>query len=151
LEIARQVCDPSSVLHITNLNERSRFAVSDPILTAAQIEMTVVTKDQYEKAITTEGKADIQRMDKDMISEVEIISQGNHRILMQIKDPQTKLVKMEFLNEMGKVMDTEQSMRIGDYSRHDFSKVSPQQLRIWVATSKSVIKIPFSVKDIVLP
>jgi len=82
-----------------------------------------------------------------------MMGSGENSFAMQVNDPQSKVIKVEFLDASGKVIDTNGSMRMNDMRSYDFAEPLPRgaRLRVYVATTKSLVKVPFAIKDIILP
>lgn len=72
---------------------------------------------------------------------------------LTIKDPANKLVKIEFLDEEDQVISNNGVSSCNDDHWYSFSQPLPKnvKLRIYVATEKSIVKVPFTLKDVALP
>ena len=162
IELFKPDADPTSSITVTNLTGRPKITLSNPTLTSAQIEMTVLSKEQYEKdakaaEAKTQPKAGLEQLGEEMgkafAGMFGGMMGGQNSILIRIKDPQSKLIKVEFLDASGKAIHREGSMTMNEMHSYDFSEPLPQAacLRVYVATSKSLIKIPFVLRDVYLP
>jgi hypothetical protein len=173
INVFRPDKDPASKVMVTNLVGRPKIVVSHPSLTAAQIQMTVLSKAQYDADLQTEEKAaeakakagadktgeDIGKAMADGMGKALTgmfgggMMGGKNSVIIRIKDPQSKLVTVEFLDASGKAIRRDGMSRISDIQCYDFSEPLPigAQLRINVATSKSVVKVPLMLKDLALP
>ena len=163
IEIFKPDNDPTSMIIVTNLAGRPKISVSHPSLTTAQIQMIVLSKEQYDKDAKAEEKASEPNVGMEQMGEEigktfagmfgGIAGGSKNSVIMRIKDPQAKLINVEFLDASGKVIRSEGSMTMGDIRSYDFSEPLPQgsKLRIYVATQKSVIKTPLVLKDLALP
>ena len=78
---------------------------------------------------------------------------GKNSIIIRIEDPQSKLVKVEFLDAFGKAIRGNGMWWRDDVRCYDFSEPLPQgaQLRVNVATPNSMVRVPLLLKDLVLP
>lgn len=72
---------------------------------------------------------------------------------VQLKLIGEAMMKVEFLNESGKQIDPQSSMRMGDVRVYDFDRQMPAtaQLRLYIATPASLLSVPFTLSDISLP
>jgi hypothetical protein len=162
IELFNPARDPASTVTITNITGRPKFTLSAPSLTAAQIEMTVLSKEQYDKeAKAAEEKNSGMPGSEQMSEEMGKAFAGlfgfglagsKNSVIIRVKDPQSKLAKVEFLDASSKDI-TESRMTVNDVSSYDFSKPLPKsaQLRVYVATTKSLSKTPFTFRDLALP
>jgi len=79
--------------------------------------------------------------------------QDDNSVQMTIKDPSNKLVAIEFIDSAGNVLANNGSSSSGENHCYYFSQPLPKnaKIRVFVATDKSVIKVPFALKDVALP
>lgn len=173
IDVFRPGKDPASMVMVTNLVETPKIVVSHPSLTAAQIQMTVLSKAQYDADLQAEKKAAEAKAKGEANNTGEDIGQamaegmgkalagmfgggmmgGKNSVIMRINDPQSKLIKVEFLDASGKAIRGNGRSWSGDVQCYDFSEPLPQgaQLCINVATPKSMVKVPLMLKEISLP
>jgi hypothetical protein len=145
IEIFKPDNDPASIVTVTNIAGKPKILLSHPSLTAAQIQITVLSREQYDKAAEESGA-------RPQFRYLDETGGGKNNVILYVKDPQFKLVKIEFLDASGKVI-LSGGMRNRDLRTYDFSKPLPKgaKIRVYVATSKSLIKAPFMLRDLALP
>jgi len=173
IDVFRPSKDPASIVMVKNVVGTPKIAVSHPSLSAAQIQMTVLSKAQYDADVEAEKKAAEAKTKGETTSASAKIGNamadgmgkalagmfgggmmgGKNSVIMRINDPQSKLVKVEFLDADGKAIRGNGRSWSGDIHCYDFSEPLPQgaQLRINVATPKSMVKVPLMLKEIFLP
>ena len=173
IDVFRPGKDPASLVMVTNLVGRPKIVVSHPSLTAAQIQMTVLSKAQYDADLQAEAKAaeakakadaentgaDIGKAMADGIGKAFAgmfgggMMGGKNSVILRIEDPQSKLIKVEFLDASGKAIRGNGMSWRNDVRCYDFSEPLPQgaQLRIHVATPGSMVRVPLLLKDFALP
>lgn len=172
LEIFVPRRDPSSTVTVENIRRTTGSPIASPYLKAAGIEVTMWTKEQYDarrkaeeeklkaqkaKAQAEAGEALGEALAKifgGLLGSFEEMSE--HSIAMQIKDPQSKLVGIEFQHARGGRISGGR-MSLGgreDQTRiYDFSEKLPEtaRVRLYILTSKAVVKTPFKLSDVPLP
>jgi len=133
--------DPASIVTITN----PKITLSHPSLTAAQIKISILSKEQMNKEM---GEAFV-----DGIVSGESLDSDENKVKAYIKDPQSKLVKIEFLGSSGKVIRPKWTTTFNNVRSYYFSESLPKgmPIRVYVATPKSLIKVPFMFRDLALP
>ena len=173
IDVFRPGKDPASMVMVTNLAGRPKIVVSHPSLTAAQIQMTVLSKAQSDadlqaeaKAAEAKAKAGAENAGEDMGKALADglgkafagmfgggMMGGKNSVIMRIEDPQSKLVKVEFLDASGKAIRGNGMSWRSNVRCYDFSEPLPQgaQLRINVATPNSMVTVPLMLKDLALP
>jgi hypothetical protein len=173
IDVFRPGKDPASMVMVTNLVGSPKIVVSHPSLTAAQIQMTVLSKAQYDadlqaekKAAEAKAKSDAETRGEDMGKALAdnmgktltgmfgggMMGEKNS-VIIRLRDPQSKLVKVEFLDESDKTIQRNGMSWTSDVQCYNFSEPLPQgaKLRINVATPNSVVKVPLMLKDLALP
>jgi len=169
IDIFKPGNDPASVVTITNLAEQTKTLLKHATLSAAKIDVIVLSKKQQDQDIKAaeQSKANEAATDPEKAGEEigkafgkafsgmfsGMMGGSENSMIMQIKDPQSKLLKVEFLDASGKVIKPEGCMTSSEVRSFDFSEPLPQgaQLRIYVATTKSFVKAPFTLRDVFLP
>jgi hypothetical protein len=168
VEIFRPALDPNSVVDVRNAFESSMVAVSNPTLASAQIQVAILTKEQFDKAKkaaeTTPplkarddktGEETFKTMAK-AFADTYLGNDSKNRVILWVRDPQSKLLKTEFLDATEKVIQPTMSGGESGRSRmcsYEFANPLPKEtrLRLYVATPQSIIKVPLEFKDIALP
>ncbi|HSE98984.1 MAG TPA: hypothetical protein VLD57_12020, partial [Blastocatellia bacterium] len=146
--------------------------ISAPALKAAGIEITMWTKEQFE----ARRKAEEERLKKEQKAEAgnlgealgealvkafgglfgSLDSLSPNSIAFQIKDPQSKLVGIEFQDAKGAVISGSRftSGSSKDQTRvHDFDEKLPEttKVKLYVLTPRSIVKTPFKLNNVPLP
>jgi hypothetical protein len=88
----------------------------------------------------------------DFQSSIETTTTKNG-VVMRVKDPHSKLLKVEFVDASGQIIEPAGFFSTDGVLSDDFANPLPKEtrLRIYVATAKSLVKVPFTCKDIALP
>jgi hypothetical protein len=162
--------DPASTITITDIQRSTGTPISAPALRAAGIEITMWTKQQFEARRKAEeeklkksekggdlGEALGQALGKlfgGLFGSLDSLSENS--IAFQIKDPQSKLVGIEFQDAKGAAISGSRlsSGSPEDQTRiHDFESKLPDTTRVklYVLTPRSVVKAPFKLNNIPLP
>jgi hypothetical protein len=78
---------------------------------------------------------------------------GDNDLVFQINDPQKRLFDIEVVDKAGKKIDRNGSMSSGDTRILHFSEKLPAdaRLRFLIKTNKSLVRSPFTLKDVPLP
>jgi hypothetical protein len=164
--------DPASTITITGIQKSTGTPISAPALKAADIEITMWTKQQFEarRKAEEEKLRKAQKADEANLGEAlgealtkvfgglfgSLDNLSENSIAFQIKDPQSKLVGIEFLDDKGAAISGSRftSGSPKDQTRiHDFDEKLPEttRVRLYVLTPRSVIKTPFKLDNIPLP
>lgn len=157
--------DPSAVATINNFMTQTGKTLSDTTLKAAQLEVTVLTKSQYDE-IKEKQKKEVKEKEGALAKEfgeamVQALSSlfggmmeiGENSVILNIKDPESKVVAIEFMDENKKNIKNISSMKMGEVRVFEFEKPMPlnAQMTIFIVTSKSLLKTPLKLTDIALP
>jgi hypothetical protein len=164
--------DPASTVTITDLQKATGTPISAPALKAAGIEITMWNKQQFEarrkaeeeklkKARQAEG-ANLGEAFGEALGKLfgglfgGLDSLSENSVAFQIKDPQSRLVAIEFQDDKGAAISGSRMSSGGhaDQTRiHDFEEKLPATARIklYVLTPRSVVKAPFKLNNIPLP
>lgn len=154
--------DTKSTVVIKNFMSKTGKPLSDPSMKAEGVEITVLTKDMYEKIkAEKEKKAKTDAAAEFGSAMVEafsamfggMMSTGKNAIFLHIKDPGAKIIAMGFLDEKGEKVKSFSSMTMNDMKIFDFDKPMPPkaQITVHIATSQSLISKQFKLTDIALP
>ncbi|MEW6001156.1 MAG: hypothetical protein AB1638_00675 [Nitrospirota bacterium] len=157
--------DPNATANINNFMNAAGKPLNNAALKAAQVEIAVLTKSQYNE-IKEKKKQEVKEKEGSLVEEfgeaiVQALSSlfggmmeiGENSVILSIKDTESKVAAIEFMDKSGKRITSNSTMRMGDIWVFDFEKPMPQdaQLAIFIITPKSVIKSPFKLTDIALP
>ncbi|MDP8213660.1 MAG: hypothetical protein P9M10_00550 [Candidatus Euphemobacter frigidus] len=155
--------DPDSVVIINDFMEKMGKPFSSPILKKAQIEITALTKKEYEalkqkgkeKAVSQEGFENLGESFAKAFSSLfgGFTSIDENSIIVNIVDPEARIVSVEFFGDDGKKLPTSGTMTMGNIHVYNFRDKLPDKakLRIYIMTDKSLLKMPLLLKDIALP
>lgn len=126
LEILTPVHDATSIVTFTRLDAQLNRELSDPILSADQIKITVST-------------------DK---------KRGKPRVNVRLTDPLSKLFYFEMLDANGKEWDaTPSTTTSGHTTTYTYPGALPENasLRVCVPSPKVIMTVPLTLKDMALP
>ncbi|MCX6151919.1 MAG: hypothetical protein NTX22_15445 [Ignavibacteriales bacterium] len=151
--------DPNAIVTIKNFTSQSGKPISNPGLKASNIELSILTTTQYEqlkkKQEQATDTADVMgQMVKALAGLFGGMSEpGQNSIILQLKDPDAMIINVEFLDQKGKEISSQGSMNSEDIQVYDFEKAMPKnaQIQLNIMTSQAIKKIPFTLKDIMLP
>jgi len=158
--------DPDSIVKVEDFQKSGGSPIVSPALAAAGIEVTTYNKDQIDAAKAKKEKEKKDKKDpnanlNDAMAEafggIFGMRGGPNDITLQIKDPNKKLVDIEFQDANGKTIETNGSSSWGDGDKEmktcDFRSALPAGTRlvIYLSTPKSMVSTPFSLKDVFLP
>jgi hypothetical protein len=153
--------DPLATSTIKNFLTQTGKIISDPSLKSANVEITVLTKKEYEKI--KEQKQKEVKKEAGEIGDALVKAFGalfggfmeidKNSIILNIKDPDKKVIAIEFTDDKGKKIDSQGSMKMEDIRVFNFDKPLPQkaQITIFLLTPKSLITTDLKLTDIVLP
>ncbi|MDH5202784.1 MAG: hypothetical protein OEZ31_05810 [Nitrospirota bacterium] len=157
--------DPDATATINNFMTQTGKPLSDTALKEAQVEVTILTKSQYDE-IKEMKKKEAKEKEGDLAKEFgeamvqafsslfgSMMEVGENSVILNIKDPESKIVAIEFIDESGKKINNISSMKMGDVRVFEFEKPMTQKARmaIFMVTPKSLIKTPLKLADIALP
>jgi hypothetical protein len=157
--------DPGATAVINNFMTAAGKPLNNEALRAAQVEVIVLTKSQYDEikekkkqevkekegALAKEfGEAMVQALGSLFGGMMEI---GENSVILSVKDPGSKVAAIEFMDRDEKKINSNSSMKMADVSVFEFEKPLPQdaQLAIFIVTSGALVKTPFTLRDIALP
>ena len=156
--------DPAAVASAERFLSGMDRPIAAPALTAAQTEVTVVSRKTYD----AEKKKDEERKKKEsestgiagaMVSAFSGLFEGlfgdisENDVLVRVTDPGKKVFGVEVFDAAGKRIDDSGSMKIGEFWIVKFTEKLPADasLRIYLMTPKALVTAPFSLKDVALP
>lgn len=165
--------DPASTVTVTDISKMVGSPLSVPALKAAGIDVTLWNKAQYDvkRKAEEEKLKRAQAQAKQAKTEDEIAqalvqlfgslfaslgNMGEEDIALQIKDPQSKIVAIEFQDSNGNSISSGR-MSMGDSKEqtriYDFREKLPagSRMKIYILTAKSVVKAPFRLDNVPLP
>jgi hypothetical protein len=156
--------DQAATVVVKGFPAKTGKPLADPSLAKAHVEVTVLTKADYdamikhqeEEKIRAEGKK--EGLTGAMMNMVEgfmgmFLEVGEHDVILKIADPAEKVIDIDLLNANGDLLQTQGSMKSEGLKVLKFNKQLPAdtQLRIFVGTEKAMASVPFTLTDVALP
>ncbi|MDX2039871.1 MAG: hypothetical protein SF097_01420 [Acidobacteriota bacterium] len=180
LEIFTPQKDPRSMVVLPGILKNTGKALLNPSLKVSGLEIIVWTKEEYEvrrkaeeekikkefeerrKKASKEEQAELGDALADGLMKVfgglfgALTEIGENGIAMQINDPQSKLISIEFETADGKPIKRQGRMTLGSQPQtqiFEFAEKLPAnaRIKIYQLTPKSLTKIPFKVTNVPLP
>jgi hypothetical protein len=159
IELLAPARDPQSVFSVKNLAAQFGKPLNLPALRANGIEMTVLNKVHFDalrkaqeaKLAPADGAKAIGNALRQMFS--GFIQVNENDLAFILKDPNQKLADIELLDGAGKPLKPEGRTVTGELLILSFDQKLPDALELSgvLVTAKSVVKIPFTLRDIALP
>ncbi|MDA8084977.1 MAG: hypothetical protein M0024_15065 [Nitrospiraceae bacterium] len=157
--------DPNATATVKAFVTHTGKPIEEKALKAAGVGLSVMTKKQFDE-FKEQQKKEVKSKEGEMVREFgEAMTKalqslfggfmeiGENSIILDVTDPGNKVVSIEFSDATGKALRSGSSMKTGDIRVFEFNEPVPQdaQLTIYLATPKSMVKMPFSITDIALP
>lgn len=153
--------DPSATVLLTNFRKLAK-PVTDPALAKAGIQLTVLSKKEYETLAKQKEQQAAQEAEKQMGQAMlqafrgmlgAFFQVGENDVILQITDPEEKLINAEVVNANGAVIQTASTTNADDIRVMGFEQPLPAdaRLRIFLRTQKSIKVVPLKLIDIALP
>jgi hypothetical protein len=124
LEILTPVHDPMCLLKFSNLAAQLDVELADPSLKAAQLKIKVLIPE---------------------------VSKGKPSVVVRVEDPLSKLVYFEIVDGKGREWDAVATKTVkGAVTTYSYPGTLPENasIRICVPTPKSIISVPFQIKNV---
>lgn len=147
--------DAGAKAQIKNFLQSAGKPVISDALKKAKIEVTVLTKTQYEEKKKAEQEAEEQTGESSSFFGNDTLQEND--LLFQIKDPDKKFVALEVLDENGRPLHPSghSSTTYSEAASHtlSFDQSVPKnaQLAIYIETPASLVRVPFSLNNVSLP
>lgn len=155
--------DPNAIAMISGFAKKDNEELVHKSLASSNVSIRIISKQQYEewkskeqKQLKLEGAA--AGLAQGMMDALGSLFGGfmtvdEKSVIMLVSDPESKIIKIEFLDENNKKIKTNGSMQSGDNRVYNFSEKLPDssKLRIYLQTSKSISFAQATVNDIALP
>ncbi|MHB8881117.1 MAG: hypothetical protein ACYC69_06360 [Thermodesulfovibrionales bacterium] len=157
--------DPDATAEIQNFLARTGTLLNNKALAAAKVEVTVLTKKQFDE-IKEQRKKEVKEKEGAMSKDIgealvqafsslfgSMMEIGENSVILNIKDPGSKLISIEFFGEDNSRIRNTSSMTMGETRVYEFENPMPQKARmlIFLSTPKAVIRTPVKLTDIALP
>lgn len=154
--------DENATVSIKKFSEQTGSPLKSDKLASAKAEVTILTKEQYEKASAEkkeEPSEDVGEALGEAFSEAfssmfnMMGSVGDNSVILRVNDPEAAILSTEFYDASGEQIDSYGRTTMGDTSVYDFEQPLPAdaEVRLFLRTEKSIIKLPLQMKDIALP
>jgi len=165
--------DPASTVTVTDVSKMVGAPLNAPALKSAGVEITLWSKAQFdakkkieeEKLKKAQARAEQAKTEDEIArSLIEVFgslfsslaNMDEEDVALQIKDPQSKIVAIEFQDSNGNAISSGR-MSMGDANEqtrvYDFREKLPPdaRMKIYVMTAKSLVKAPFRLDNVPLP
>lgn len=165
--------DPASTVTVSNITKAVGSPVNSPALKAAGIEVTLWSKAQFdakkkieeEKLKKAQAQAEKAKTEDEVAQALiqlfgslfsSLANMDEEDIALQIKDPQSKIVSIEFQGAGGNAISSGRMSMGGRAEQtrvYDFKEKLPAGavMKIYILTAKAVVKAPFRLENIPLP
>ncbi|MBL8187393.1 MAG: hypothetical protein JNK38_05270 [Acidobacteria bacterium] len=180
LEIFAPQKDPRSIVVLPGILKTTGKPLVNPALKASGLEIIVWTREEYqarrqveEERIKKEFEERRKKASKEELAELgDVMAEGlmkvfgglfsafteigENGIALQISDPQSKLISIEFETADGKPIKRQGRTTLGSQPQtqiYDFGEKLPANVRIKVyqLTPKALTKVPFKLTNVPLP
>lgn len=154
--------DENATVFIKKFSEQTGSPLKSQKLANVKTEVTILTKEEYEKA-NAEKEAEPSENMGDALGEAfseafssmfnMIGSVGENSVILRVSDPEEAILSTEFYDAAGEQIDSYGRTTMGDTSVYDFEQPLPAdaEVRLYLRTEKSIVKLPLQMKDIALP
>ena len=158
--------DPAATVTLTDFKHQSGKPFTSPALEKAGIEVIPFTKDdaakvreerkkERAKSASSAGgiRGAVERAVADGFAALADGFVSDGELNFSIKDPNHQLVAIQFVDAKGEPVQQMSSMRSGDTRSYEFQESFPADGKVLfrLSTEKSIVTLPFSLKDVELP
>ncbi len=157
--------DPDAVASLPAFMTQAGKKITHNVLTAARVDLTIMTKKQFDD-FKEQQKKEVKAKEGEMVKEFgeamakalgslfgSMMEIGENSVILNIADPGSKIVDLEFSDAAGAALRSGSSMRTGDIRVFEFEKPMPldAKLTLYLITPSSMTRAPFKLADIALP
>ncbi|TAN39728.1 MAG: hypothetical protein EPN25_10530 [Nitrospirae bacterium] len=157
--------DPDASAEIQNFLTRTGTLLDHKALAASKVEVTVLTKKQFDE-IKEQRKKEVKEKEGAMSRDIgealvqafsslfgSMMEIGENSVILNIKDPGSKLISVEFFGEDNNRIRNTSSMTMGETRVYEFENPLPAKARMLISLSapKALVRTPVKLKDIALP
>lgn len=160
--------DPQATVQVPRLLEHTGKPLPAPALAAAGVQVTPLTKDEYE-AIKEQQKKEAEAKAKEQMGDDfggamaqafmgmfgGLMNVGPNGIILQIEDPDQRIIAVDFVDGAGEEVRPQSWSKMQDGSVRTYSFGSAPQpdwgVKLYLATDKAMLRVPFAMTDIPLP
>lgn len=157
--------DPNAVASIPNFTAQAGRKIESNALKASKVELGIMTKKEFD-AFKEQQKKEVKAKEGEIIKELgeamakalgalfgSMMEVTENSVILNIADPDSKIVDIEFTDASGGQLRSGSSMRTGDIRVFEFEKPMTRdaKLTVYLSTTKALWKAPFKLNDIALP
>jgi hypothetical protein len=166
VELFSPTCANGGILTITDILRNPAEPVKNPAFAKYGITLMYLTKQSYEakkKELEDQKKASgaaagdklgdaFGELFKGMFGGM-MSSSSKSAVQMYIKDPEKRVISLEFQDAQGKPLKTQSRWSSGEFQQTEFASAPPSdaQLTVQLAVPEAVKTFPFELRDIPLP
>lgn len=157
--------DPQAIASIPAFMTQAGRKINNKALKEARVDLTVMTKNEFDE-FKEQQKKEVKAKEGEMVKEFgeamakalgslfgSMMEISENSVILNIIDPDSKVIDLEFADAAGAAMRSGSSMRTGDIRVFEFEKPMPKdaKLTIFLQTPKSMTRTSFKIADIALP
>lgn len=157
--------DPQSIASIPAFMTQAGKKINNKAIKNARVDLTVMTKKEFDE-FKEQQKKEVKAKEGEMVKEFgeamakalgsifgSMMEISENSVILNIIDPDSKVIDLEFTDAAGAAMRSGSTMRTGDIRVFEFEKPMPKdaKLTIFLQTPKSMTRISFKIADIALP
>jgi hypothetical protein len=154
--------DDDAVMLVKSVGEETGSPIKSDKLAKVGVELTILTKEQYEGKDNKKETGDDQKGEEDpgaglsnAFGSMFGMSDGidEDSVILKIKDPNSKVIGIEFLDPDGKEMEEKSLMTMNEIRIYGFESkpLAGTEMRVYLLTDKAVTGMPLKLEDIALP
>jgi len=151
--------DPQAGVFVRDVMQQSGKMVESPALKASGIEVMPLNKTDYDerKAKQKENKGAITGAIENAFGGLfgGFATMNDNSLALLVRDPDGKLVNVEFEDADGKKVRSNSRMTSGERNAqtriYEFNSKPPRTIILQVLTPKALVSSPFDLKDVPLP
>lgn len=154
--------DPAATVMVKNFRAATGTPLGDPRLVKAGLQVTVLSKADYDALSKKKEQEAREKMEKDlgqaMVQALEgmfsgFFQVGENDLLLKLADPGEVFISAEVVDGTGNVVPTTSTTYADEMRVLGFEQPLPTdaQLRVFLKTPKSVVTVPVKLVEIPLP
>lgn len=155
--------DSSAIAVISDFVKKENEELVHKSLANSNVKIRIISKLKYEE-LKSKNEEQLKKegamsgLAQEMMNALGSLFGGfmqvdENSIILLVSDPESKIIKIEFLDENAKKITTDGSMQSGDNRVYNFKEKLPDssKLRIYLETKKSISFTKATLNDIALP
>lgn len=157
--------DPKATATIDSFMKYAGKPVDSATLKESGVALTIMTKKQFDE-FKEQQKKEMKEKEGEMVKELgdamtkalgslfgSMMEIGENSVILDVTDPQSRVIDIEFLDSAGTVIRKTSTMKTGSTLVYEFEQPMPQHaaLKIFIITPLSELKSEFKMSDIALP